>query len=319
MGRHKENLLFLRQAVRPHINEVSGVILIGVSGGADSMALAAATLAERESKRVIPVVVDHGLQENSAEIAEKVVARLMKLGFNEVFLAKANVQLTDGIESSARRARYKVFQQAIDTYGAEVFLLGHNKNDQAESVLLGLARGSGTRSLSGMRVKQGIFVRPFLEVKREVIQRACEEAGLEIWSDPHNDNLEFKRVLIRKSTLPMLEDELGPGIVDALARSAKILGEDADALDEWAERAFSEIGDNNMDIEKLAALPKAVRSRVLRSAIYAAGAPSGSISAEHLKPIESLITAWEGQGECSLPGGVKVCRISGRLSLSNQR
>lgn len=317
MVHYDENLLTLRQAIRPHLANISGVVLIGVSGGADSMALAAATLAESEGKRVIPVVVDHGLQENSAKIAAAVTERLKKMGFSEIFTARAVVEITDGLEASARRARFKVFAQAIETYGAEIFLLGHNKNDQAESVLLGLARGSGTRSLSGMREQKGIYVRPFLEVTREIIESACQELGLEIWSDPHNDNLEFKRVVVRKNSLPNLERELGPGIIDALARSAKIMGEDADALDEWANRAFSEIGTNNMDIEKLAALPKAVRSRVLRNAIYAAGAPSGSITAEHLKPVESLITAWEGQGECSLPGGVKVLRISGRLSLSN--
>ena len=138
--RYNENLLILRQAIRPHLANISGVILIGVSGGADSMALAAATLAESEGRRVIPVVVDHGLQENSAKIAAAVTERLKRIGFPEVFMARAVVEITDGLEASARRARYKIFAQAIETYGAEIFLLGHNKNDQAESVLLGLAQ-----------------------------------------------------------------------------------------------------------------------------------------------------------------------------------
>jgi tRNA(Ile)-lysidine synthase len=282
------------------------------------MALAAALLAENSTRRIIPVVVDHGLQDNSAEVAALVTNRLKKMGFAEIFSSRASVELKDGLEASARRARYKVFEQAVETYGADIFFLAHNKNDQAESVLLGLARGSGTRSLSGMREENGIYVRPFLNINREIIEEACKEANLEIWSDPHNENLEFKRVMIRRESIPKLENDLGPGVIDALARSARIMSEDADALDEWAERAIIEIGLNNLDISKLATLPKAVRARVLRSAIYSAGAPSGSISAEHLKPVESLVTAWEGQGECSLPGGVKVSRISGRITLSNQ-
>jgi tRNA(Ile)-lysidine synthase len=318
VGRYNESLFKLRQAIRPYLSNTSGVVLIGVSGGADSMALAAATLAESSGRRVIPVVVDHGLQENSAEVASLVINRLKKMGFDEIFSVRASVELKDGLEASARRARYKVFEQATETYGAEIFLLGHNKNDQAESVLLGLVRGSGTRSLSGMREQNGIYVRPFLDISRETIEEACSESGLEIWSDPHNENLEFKRVMIRRESIPKLENDLGPGVIDALARSARIMSEDADALDEWASRAVDEIGSNNLDISKLVALPKAVRARVLRNAIYASGAPSGSISAEHLKPVESLVTAWEGQGECSLPGGVKVSRISGRITLSNR-
>ena len=194
--------------------------------------------------------------------------------------------------------------------------MGHNKNDQAESVLLGLARGSGTRSLSGMREQNGIYVRPFLDLTREEIAEACKEIGIEIWDDPHNQNLEFKRVLIRKQSLPKLAEDLGSGIINSLARSARIMNEDADALDEWTEKVFSEIGTNDLEVKLLSELPKAIRARVLRRAIYAAGAPQGSISAEHLAPIEALVTAWEGQGECSLPGGVKVLRISGRISLS---
>ena len=309
-------LLTLRQALRPFFKQTRGTVLLGVSGGADSMALAAAALLERDGLEVIPVVVDHGLQKNSDVIAQMVKSRLEKLGFERVFLGRANIQLIDGLEASARSARYKVFEQAIDTFGAELFLLAHNKNDQAEGVLLGLARGSGTKSLSGMKERNGIYVRPFLNISREIIEQACKEAELEIWSDPHNENLEFTRVKVRREVLPKIEDDLGPGIIDALSRSAKILGEDAQALDEWAEKALSEIGLNNLDVGELENLPKAVRSRVLRSAIYAAGAPSGSLTAEHLEPVESLVTAWKGQGACSLPGGVKVSRISGRITLS---
>jgi len=313
-------LLELRQAVRFWFEklEPNSKVCIGVSGGADSLALAAA--AKLESKNfsidLVAVIVDHGLQANSAEIAEFAKQQLIKLGFQDIFVGRASVQITDGLEASARRARYKVFQQAIETYGPNTFLLGHTKNDQAEGVLLGLARGSGTKSLSGMQEVSGIFVRPLLGIDRATTEIACHESNIEYWVDPHNSNQEFTRVRVRENILPLLENDIGPGIIDALARSAKILREDATALDEWAENIFRQVEPMDIEISILATLPVAVRSRVLRMAIYAAGAPAGSISAAHLEPIEAFVSDWRGQGHTSLPGGVKVCRISGRLSLS---
>lgn len=313
-------LLELRQAVRFWFEklEPNSKVCIGVSGGADSLALAAA--AKLESKNfsidLVAVIVDHGLQANSAEIAEFAKQQLIKLGFQDIFVGRASVQITDGLEASARRARYKVFQQAIETYGPNTFLLGHTKNDQAEGVLLGLARGSGTKSLSGMQEVSGIFVRPLLGTDRATTEIACHESNIEYWVDPHNSNQDFTRVRVRENILPLLENEIGPGIIDALARSAKILREDATALDEWAESVFRQVEPLDIEISILDGLPAAVRSRVLRMAIYAAGAPAGSISAAHLEPIEAFVSDWRGQGHTSLPGGVKVCRISGRLSLS---
>ena len=313
-------LLELRNAVRFWFQklEANSKVCIGVSGGADSLALAIVAKLEAVDFNLdlVAVIVDHGLQENSAEVAASTKKKLESIGYSDIFVGKANVLVTDGIEASARRARYLVFQQALETYGAKVFLIGHTKNDQAEGVLLGLARGSGTKSLSGMAEISGPFIRPFLNVDRSTTQAACVESGIEYWNDPHNLNTEFTRVRVRESILPLIEKEIGPGIIDALSRSAKILREDATALDEWAERVFGEIDPADIEISLLADLPIAVRSRVLRLAIYAAGAPTGSISATHLAPIEAFVSDWRGQGHTSLPGGVKVCRISGRLSLS---
>lgn len=320
MSAHSPALLKVRQAVRPWLTDLpdNSTVLVGVSGGADSMALAVALLLESSAKqiRIIPVVVDHGLQINSAEVATSVVAKLKNLGFEDVFSARAHVTMQDGIEASARRARYQVFQQALDTFSSTVFFLGHTLDDQAETVLLGLARGSGTKSLSGMPEVIGPFIRPLLHIESATTDAACVEYGIEIWNDPHNLNEDFRRVRVRKNILPAMEENLGPGISDALARSARLLREDATALDEWAARIYGELDPKNLDIEVLSGLPKAVRSRVIRMAIYAAGAPSGSISADHIVPIEALVTNWRGQGAADLPGGVKVARISGRLSLS---
>lgn len=313
-------LLELRQAVRFWFQnlERNSTVCVGVSGGADSLSLAIAAKLEADNLNLelVAVIVDHGLQPNSADVATSAKKKLESIGYSNIFVGKANVIITDGMEASARRARYQVFHQALETYGSSVFLLGHTKNDQAEGVLLGLARGSGTKSLSGMQEVSGPFIRPFLNIDRLTTQAACVESGIEFWIDPHNLNPEFTRVRVRENILPLLEEEIGPGIIDALSRSAKILREDATALDGWAEQVFAQIDPANIEVSFLADLPIAIRSRVIRLAIYAVGAPSGSISASHLEPIEALVSDWRGQGHTSLPGGVKVCRISGRLSLS---
>ena len=320
MSANSQALLKVRQAVRPWLAQLASdtTALVGVSGGADSMALAVALLLEGNvnQTRIIPVVVDHGLQTNSAEVAASVVEKLKKLGFEDIFTSRAHVTMQDGIEASARRARYQIFQQALETYGTNVLFLGHTRDDQAETVLLGLARGSGTKSLSGMPEVTGPFIRPLLNIESATTDAACAEYGIEVWNDPHNFNEEFRRVRVRKNILPALEENLGPGISEALARSARLLREDATALDEWAQRIYEDLDPKSLDVGVLAGLPKAIRSRVIRIAIYAAGAPAGSISADHIVPIEALVTNWRGQGSADLPGGVKVARISGRLSLS---
>ena len=280
------------------------------------MALAIALFAECGGEKVIPVVVDHGLQPNSDQITAKVVGQLKAIGYKRVETAVAQVIVTDGLEASARRARYKVFHQFIDSYQPKYFLLAHTLNDQAETALLGLARGSGARSLSGMATQNNLFVRPLLKITRQMSEAACAEAGIDFWSDPHNQDLKFARVRVRKNVLPTLEENLGPGITQALVRTADLLRDDADALDGFANEFFAQVDSKNLEINDLERLPKAIRSRVLRLAIYQAGAPSGSLTAEHIEAAEALISNWHGQKEVSLPGNVKLLRNSGRIVLS---
>jgi tRNA(Ile)-lysidine synthase len=308
----------IRKAIKPWLSDSSRTILFGCSGGADSMALALALFLEANQTKVIPVVVDHGLQEGSAQITSQTISKLKAIGYIEVETAIAQVKITDGLEASARRARYQIFNQFIDTYRPKYFLLAHTLNDQAESVLLGLARGSGARSLSGMAVENNIYVRPLLKISKQTTVAACREGGIEIWSDPHNDDLRFARVRTRKNVLPNLEENLGPGITEALVRSADLLRDDADALDSFAREYFAQTDPLNLSVNELERLPKAIRTRVLRLAIYKAGAPTGSLSVEHINGAEALISDWHGQKELSLPGDVKLLRNSGRITLSTQ-
>ncbi len=311
-------LVEVRSAVRPHLATLSASdrILVAVSGGADSLALAGALLAESKEVLItcIGVTIDHQLQDGSDIQARKVINQLERIGFSEVISQQVNVDQSSGLESGARVARYAALHAIADQRDALQIYLGHTRDDQAESVLLGLARGSGARSLSGMAAVNGKIIRPLLSVTREVTEQACKDLGLDAWSDPHNFNTEFSRVRVRTQVLPVMEKEIGPGIAEALARTASLLRDDADALDELTDRTVQGHDLASLEIEFLVGLPKAIRTRLIRRAIYAQGAPMGSITADHVSAVEALITSWHGQGEISLPGGVKVARISGRLS-----
>jgi tRNA(Ile)-lysidine synthase len=305
-------LVALRSAVRAALGKFSpgDLIVVAVSGGADSLALAAAAKLETDklTLKLIGITIDHQLQAGSELQSQKVV---QQLAF-PCEIRKVNVELTDGLEASARRARYQALEEFAKSKGAVGILLGHTKDDQAETVLLGLARGSGARSLSGMAIENGIYLRPFLNITRAETEAACKELNLEPWNDPHNEDLNFLRVRVRKNVLPNLEQELGPGISDALVRSAALLRDDADALDKLANEFWQ--SDSSLEIEPLLQLPKAIRTRVLRIALFESGVTQ--LSADQVGQVEALISNWKGQGEVSLPAGVKVSRISGRLTLS---
>ena len=310
-----EATVAIRNAVKPFLSqlEAGDTFLVAVSGGADSLALAAALFIEAKPLALTPIAItiDHQLQENSHLQAERVVQQMKELGYVEVITKKVVVSLESGLESGARDARYAALMESAQERQAEKIFLGHNRDDQAETVLLGLARGSGARSLSGMAVENGKYVRPLLAITRDEIEQACREWNLDFWSDPHNFNSDFTRVKVRREVIPYLEDNLDPGISRALVRSAALLRDDADALDAWADREATDL-----DCDRLAALPRAIRTRIIRKAALAAGATPGQLTFEQIGAIDALICAWKGQGAVSLAGGVKVERISGRLSLS---
>jgi tRNA(Ile)-lysidine synthase len=317
-----QSTVAIRNAVKPYLEslEAGDCVLVAVSGGADSLALAYAVLTESEplAIKAVGITIDHQLQSNSGVQAEKVVEQLKEMGYGKVLNQKVVVATESGIEAGARDARYAALDQAVQEEKASQVFLGHTRDDQAETVLLGLARGSGTRSLSGMAPVNGKYVRPLLAITREETVAACNDLELDIWNDPHNLNTEFSRVKVRTEILPVMEEKLGPGISAALSRSAALLRDDADALDAIALDAMSTMKLSDLICADLERLPRAIRTRILRAAIYAAGAPSGSITADHVASIEALVTSWKGQGVMSLPGGVKVERISGRLSLLAQ-
>ncbi|MGC3995698.1 MAG: tRNA lysidine(34) synthetase TilS [Propionicimonas sp.] len=284
--------------------------VVACSGGPDSLALAAAAavVARRTGQAVRAAVVDHGLQDGSAAQASLVVDQLSGLGLAAQVLTVAVEPAGDGVEAAARRARYA----ALEAHAApdELVLLGHTLDDQAETVLLGLARGSGTRSLAGMPDRRGRFVRPLLGLRASTTRQACAELGLSPWTDPHNDEARFTRVRVRNRLLPVLEAELGPGVVEALARSAELAREDADLLDRLAAEEAAGHPSPDLDGARLLALPAALRSRVLRDWLRGAGA--SDLSAAHLRAVTALVTDWHGQAGIDVPG-LRVVRTGSLL------
>lgn len=308
--------LTLVQAVSSAVSAADRCLLVACSGGPDSLGLAVAVVqvGRRSELPVAAVIVDHGLQSGSTLRAREAAGTLEALGFADVAVRAVVVDAAgSGPEAAAREARYRVLAEEATARGATV-LLGHTRDDQAETVLLGLARGSGTRSLAGMAVRSGPggrWLRPLLGVPRSVTEEACRENGLEPWQDPHNRDPSFARVRVRRAVLPVLEAELGPGIAEALARTAALARDDADLLDVLAAEA--DPGTASLGCQEIGALPPALRRRVLARWLRLEHG-LGDLSAGHLFAVDALLTDWHGQLGVDLPGGVRVRRIDGRLS-----
>lgn len=297
-------------------------VLVACSGGADSLALAAAVANVRPGSAA--VVIDHDLQPGSDSTAQLAAEQCRGLGLDPVTVIRVNVQPNgDGLEAAARRARYAGLSAEAHRLGCRAILLAHTLDDQAETVLMRLARGSGARSLSGMAERDGLLVRPFLELTREQVRGACRAMGLEPHEDPHNFDTRFARVRVRRRVMPELVQELGADVVLGLARTARLLRDDADALDSQADDLFKRMGQTDgpeisLDVAALAALPRALRTRVLRVAALQAGCPGSALTRDHVLALEALVSDWHGQGPLDLPARVGGRRSSGRLYLWNQ-
>lgn len=305
-----------RVAVRPWLAQAGagGRVAVAVSGGADSLALAAAVADEAGMAGCVvsAVVVDHQLQRGSREVAERAAAACRELGIEDVVVIPVVVDAggSEGPEAAARDARYRCLSDYAAVHRAAVVLLGHTLDDQAEQVLLGLVRGSGTRSTSGMPARRDVFGRPFLGVRRAVTLAACAERGLSPWDDPHNSDPAFRRTAAR-AALASLEGLLGESVALGLARSAALLRADADHLDEVAAAARAGLGAGpSYEVAALAALPEAIRRRVWRLLAVEAGSSPGSLTARHVDALDALVTHWRGQGAVSLPGGHRVARAA---------
>ncbi len=309
----------VRRAVRA-VLPTDGLVLVALSGGADSLALAAATAFEapRAGIRAGAVIVDHALQDGSADIAAAAAEQARALGLDPVHVVTVTVQdasAGSGPEASARTARYAALSRVLTETGASAVLLGHTLDDQAETVLLGLARGSGPTSLQGMSARNGIYLRPLLGIRRTQTRQFCTDSGLTWWDDPHNLDPRYARVRVRQTVLPVMEQELGPGVAEALARTAEQLREDSDALDAMVLEFIEEIVEHaeagiGVSVAALKANPAALRQRIIRFVVESEFGVS--LERSHTLAVARLVTDWHGQKTLDLPG-VRVIRQDGML------
>lgn len=306
----------IRRAVRAALAGVDGSVVIGLSGGADSLALTAAVAFEAPKLGIAAtaVVIDHGLQSGSDIVATRAVAAAQQLGL-EARTVRVTVGGDGGLEAAARDARRTALRDAACTAGARTILLAHTLDDQAETVLIGLARGSGATSLAGMAPLRHddnlVWLRPLLGVRREATRAACVAQGLPAWHDPHNLDRRFLRVRVRQDVLPVLEDGLGPGVAEALARTAEQLREDAAAFAEMIDETIEDIVEPAeagiaVSVAALAANPAALRNRIIRHVVHSEFGQS--LTRAQTIEVARLVTDWRGQGPIDLPG----CRASRR-------
>ena len=315
MGPHPA-VAAVRLAVRRSLEPFAAdrPVLVACSGGADSTALAAATAFEcaRSGRPAGLVTVDHGLQDDSAAQAQRVAELGRDLGFAPVHVVQVEVGSAGGPEAAARTARYGALAPLADR---ALILLGHTADDQAETVLLGLGRGSGVRSVAGMRPASGAYLRPLLSLRRAQTEAACAALGLAYWTDPHNLDARYRRVRVRREVLPLLEDVLAGGVTEALARTAEQLVDDLTALDLLADRALGDAsaGGGGLLVAALSDQPDAIVTRVCKSWAERGGA--GPLTAGHVRELWRLLRDWRGQGAVDLPGGYRAVRASGTLNL----
>lgn len=334
----------VRRAVRRALAGLPGgsTVVVALSGGADSLALAAAAAFEAPKAGVeaVAVTVDHGLQAGSMDAAAAASAHARALGL-EARVVQVDVGADGGLEAAARAARYAALAAEARIVGATTVLTAHTLDDQAETVLLGLARGSGGTSLQGMAAigplpaggavaasggragtdLEGVrLLRPLLEVRRATTRAACAAEGLEPWDDPQNADPRSARVRVRQKVLPVLEAELGPGIAEALARTAAQLREDSDAFDEMIDETIEDLVEHaeagiSVSVAALAANPAALRQRIIRHVVAAEFGES--LTRTQTLEVARLVTDWSGQGPVDLPG-CRARRVAGRLEFTSR-
>lgn len=314
--------LAVRRALEPL--PAGSTVVVALSGGADSLALAAALAFEAPKLgfSAASVTIDHGLQDGSADAAAAAARAARALGL-EASVVVIEVSGVGGPEAAARDARYAALAAEAARQGASAVLTGHTLDDQAETVLLGLARGSGSGSLQGMapvsELAPGIaLLRPMLSVRRSTTVAACAAEDLTPWTDPHNTDPRFARVRVRETVLPVLEAELGPGIAEALARTADQAREDAEAFADMIDETIEDIVEHaeagiSVSVAALAANPAALRNRIIRTVVAAEFGES--LTRTQTLEVARLVTDWTGQGPIDLPG-CRAARLGARLEFT---
>lgn len=316
--KHNHYTMLAKNAIKSILADLpeDANIGVGVSGGADSLALLAGLsnlYKNQRSQQVHVIIIDHQLQEVTAEVAQSTASKAREYGFHPHIVPVNIVNTSAGLEADARTARYEVFENIIHELNLQAFLIGHTKSDQAEQVLLGLVRGSGTKSISGMREVRGVYRRPFLNVlSRSETELVCRENNLDFWVDPHNSDEVYKRVCVR-NFLNDVNEKLDVNLVNPLVKTARIASEDSDALDFYANVEFEKFENSGWNVDSLALVPEAIRKRAYRLKLSELGVRSDSITFDLVNRVDDFIVSWKGQKEVNFSNNVRVLREGKKL------
>lgn len=296
-------------------------ILVACSGGADSLALAwtSQVVAKRLGLNLICVIIDHQLIKESAQVALEAKIKCENFGIEKVVIKQIEVKENkEGLEAAARKARYEAFEQLAIEFDAKAVLLAHTQDDQAETMLMRLTRGSGAKSLSAMKEVSGKYLRPFLHIRKFELVNALEKEGITYWQDPANTDYKFLRAKVRHELMPKLIEVLGQSAIESLDKTSDLLKEDNDALDLIAQENYEKLN-RELKVENLEEFPAAIRKRIIKIAALEAGVISGPFSYEHIEAIDALVTNWRGQGNVDLPGFIQASRVNQTIRFISSR
>ena len=301
--------------------EPADTLLIACSGGADSLALAWASkvVAKRLDLNVIAVIIDHQLFNESFQVALNAKEQCENFGIEKVLIKKIEViEHKEGLESAARSARYEAFEQLMIELNAKAVLLAHTQDDQAETMLMRLTRGSGAKSLSAMKEVSGKYLRPFLHIRKKELVEALQKEGITFWQDPANTDYRFLRAKVRNELMPKLIEVLGESVIESLDRTSDLLKEDNEALESIAFKNYQDLN-KELNVEVLIKFPAAIRKRIIKIAALDSGVNPGPFSYEHIEAIDALVTNWRGQGNVDLPGFIQASRVNQTIRFNSSR
>jgi tRNA(Ile)-lysidine synthase len=296
-------------------------ILVACSGGADSLALAwtSQVITKRIGLNLIAVIIDHQLIKESSQVAQDAKKKCEDFGIEKVVIKQIEVKDDkDGLEAAARKARYEAFEELVNEFNAKAVLLAHTQDDQAETMLMRLTRGSGAKSLSAMKEVSGNYLRPFLHIRKQVLVDALEKENISYWQDPANTNYKFLRAKVRHELMPKLIEVLGDSAIDSLDRTSGLLKEDNEALESIALESYEKLN-KELKVQELEKLPTAIRKRVIKIAALNSGVTPGPFSFEHIEAIDALVTNWRGQGNVDLPGFIQASRVDQTIRFISSR
>ncbi|MFZ9701713.1 MAG: tRNA lysidine(34) synthetase TilS [Candidatus Nanopelagicales bacterium] len=296
-------------------------ILVACSGGADSLALAwtSQVVTKRIGLNLIAVIIDHQLIKESSQVAQDAKKKCEDFGIEKVVIKQIEVKDdNDGLEAAARKARYEAFEESVNEFNAKAVLLAHTQDDQAETMLMRLTRGSGAKSLSAMKEVSGKYLRPFLHIRKQVLVDALEKENISYWQDPANTNYKFLRAKVRHELMPKLIEVLGDSAIDSLDRTSGLLKEDNEALESIALESYEKLN-KELKVQELEKLPTAIRKRVIKIAALNSGVTPGPFSFEHIEAIDALVTNWRGQGNVDLPGFIQASRVDQTIRFISSR